>query len=188
MRRSFPASSCALAALLLLSAGAAGAAPVLELQPGLWAHDSEIWINGQSLKPGLAALRTKVRGQLTDEQKRELDRRQAAEKQSCLTPQQARIDLARYLEMALSNAGGPWRCEANASKLDSSAAEGRYACRTNAGGSTQGKFSATYGPKSYQLELNGRGNAVDGRTGEAISGVEVDQRMLSTGRWLGGDC
>lgn len=187
MHRSFPASCCALAALLL-SAGTAAAAPVLELQPGLWAHDSEIWINGQSLKPGLTALRTKVRGQLTDEQKRELDRRQAAEKQSCLTPQQARIDLARYLETALSNASGPWRCEATASKLDSSAAEGRYACRTSGGGSTQGKFSATYGPKSYQLELNGRGNAVDGRTGEAIAGVDVEQRMLSTGRWLGEGC
>lgn len=176
------------AALLALCALPATAAPVLELKPGLWSHDSEIWINGQSLKPGLAALRTKVRGQLTDEQKRELDRRQAAEKQSCLTPQQARIDLARYLETALASTGGPWRCEANASKLDSSAAEGRYACRTSGGGSTQGKFSATYGPTNYQLELNGRGNAVDGRTGEVIGGVEVDQRMLSTGRWLGGDC
>lgn len=187
MHRSRLSKPCALVALLL-SVGTASAAPVLELQPGLWSHDSEIWINGQSLKPGLTALRTKVRDRLNEEQKREFDRQQASEKQSCLTPQQARIDLARYLESALAGTGGPWRCEANASKLDSSAAEGRYACRTSAGGSTQGKFSATYGPTSYQLELNGRGNAVDGRTGEAIAGAEVEQRMLSTGRWLREGC
>ncbi len=182
-----PASRpCALAALLL--ATAAGAAPVLELQPGRWSQDTEIWINGQSLKPGLAALRTQVRSQLTEAQKRELDRRQAAEKSSCLTPEQARIDLPRYLETVLRDTGSPWRCEAETSQLDGSAANGSYTCRTSGGGLTQGKFSATYGPTSYRLELNGRGNAVDGRTGEAHGGVAVDQRMLSTGRWLGSDC
>ena len=45
-------------------------------------------------------------------------------------------------------------------------------------------FTATYGPTSYRIEFNGRGNAVDGRTGDALSADEMDQRMLSTGRWL----
>lgn len=166
---------------------AASAAPVIEVKPGLWSSDSEIWINGQSLKPGLQALRAKVRSGLTDAQKAELDKAQASERQACLTPAQSRIDLARYLEQSLSNSG-PWTCEVNASKLDASEAAGSYACRTGGGGLTQGRFTASYGPTSYRLELNGSGNAVDGRTGQAVGGPEMDQRMLSTGRWLGASC
>jgi Protein of unknown function (DUF3617) len=188
--RSIP--SCALPATLSalalsLSAGACHAAPVIQVNPGLWASESEIWINGQSLKPGLQALRAKVRNGLSDAQKAELDRQQAAEKQACLTPQQARIDLSAYLESTLGDSG-PWKCEVNPSKLDASTAAGSYACRTGGGGLTQGKFSATYGPTSYRFELNGRGNAVDGRTGNALGATEMDQRMLSTGRWLGSAC
>lgn len=173
---------------LMLSASLASAAPILDLKPGVWANDSEIWINGQSLKPGMQALRAKVRSQVSEEQRHEIDRQEAANKQSCLTPQQARIDLPRYLEQALSNTGGPWQCDTTADKLDASAASGSYVCRTGGGGVSQGRFSATYSPTSYKLELNGRGNAVDGRTGKAISNTEVDQRMLSTGKWLAGSC
>lgn len=174
---------------LVLSAPAlpVAASPVLEVNPGLWASDSEIWINGQSVKPGLTALRAKVRSRLTDAQKAEMDKQQAAERQACLTPQQSKIDLAAYLESALSGSG-PWKCEAHASKLNTSEAAGTYVCRTGGGGLTQGKFNATYGPTSYRIELNGRGNAVDGRNGQALSADEVDQRMLSTGRWLGSSC
>lgn len=185
MPRSLSLLTAALAAAL---AGTADAAPILELKPGLWAHDSEVWINGQSLKPAVQALRNRVRTQVSEAQRRELDQQEAAGKHSCMTPQQARIDLARYLETALSDAGGPWRCEVNASKLDGSTANGTYACRTGGGGLTQGRFSATYGPTQYQLELKGRGNVVDGRTGEALGAGEVDQRMLATGRWLGSSC
>lgn len=178
----------ALSALaLLLSAGACGAAPVIQVNPGLWASDSEIWINGQSLKPALQALRAKARSGLTDAQKADMDREQATENQACLTPQQSRIDLASYLEKSLSDSG-PWKCEVNASKLDASAAAGSYVCRTGGGGLSQGKFSASYGPTSYRLELNGRGNAVNGDTGEALGGTEMDQRMLATGRWLKSAC
>ena len=46
---------------LLLAATVAHAAPVIEVKPGLWTSDSEIWINGQSLKAGMQALRAKVR-------------------------------------------------------------------------------------------------------------------------------
>jgi Protein of unknown function (DUF3617) len=174
------------AALSALCLGA-GAAPVIQVNPGLWSTDSEVWINGQSMKPGLQALKAKVRSGLTAEQKAEMDRRQASETQACLTPQQSRIDLATYLESALGDSG-PWKCEVNASKLDATAATGSYVCRTGGGGLTQGKFSATYGPTSYRFELNGRGNAVDGRTGDALSATEMEQRMLSTGRWLGSSC
>ena len=178
----------ALSALTLsLAAGSAAAAPVIQVNPGLWASESEVWINGQSLKPGLQKLRAKVRSGLSDAQKAELDSAQAAEKQACLTPQQSRIDLAAYLESTFRDSG-PWKCEVNADKLDSSTASGRYACRTSGGGLTQGRFSATYGPTSYRLELNGRGNAVDGRSGEALGAGEMDQRMLSTGHWLKPDC
>lgn len=183
--RLVPTTLSALA--LLLSAGACAAAPVIQVNPGLWASDSEIWINGQSLKPGLQALRAKVRSGLTDAQKAEMDQQQAKEKQACLTPQQSRIDLASYLEKSLGDSG-PWKCEVNADKLDASAAAGSYVCRTGGGGLTQGKFSATYGPTTYRFELNGRGNAVDGRTGNALSATEMDQRMLATGRWLGSGC
>ena len=175
-----------LAALCAL-APRAGAAPILELKPGLWAHESEVWINGQSLKPAISALRENVRSKLTEAQRREADRQAAADKHACMTPEQARVDLARYLESALSDAGGPWRCEVTPSKLDGSTANGSYACRTGGGGLTQGRFWATYGPAQYQLELKGRGNVVDGRSGEVIGG-DVDQRMLSTGRWLGSSC
>lgn len=188
MHHPLPVRPAALLAALSLAAGACGAAPVIQVNPGLWATDSEIWINGQSIKPGMQALRAKVRSGLTDAQKAELDRRQAAERQSCLSPEQARVDLAAYLESALSNGGGPWQCEVNASKLDSTAAAGSYACRTGGGGHTQGNFTATYGPSSYRFELNGRGNVVDGRTGNALGTTEVDQRMLATGRWLGSGC
>ncbi|HEY8877855.1 MAG TPA: DUF3617 family protein [Roseateles sp.] len=172
---------------LALFAGACSAAPILEVNPGLWASDSEIWINGQSMKPGLTALRAKLRSRLTDAQKAEMDKQQAAEKQACLTPQQSKIDLAAYLESALSGSG-PWKCELSATKMNTSEATGKYACRTSGGGHTQGRFEATYGPTSYRIELNGRGNAVDGRTGDAISADEMEQRMLSTGRWLGSSC
>jgi hypothetical protein len=172
---------------LTLFAGTCSAAPILEVNPGLWTSDSEIWINGQSIKPGVQALRSKLRGRLTDAQKAEMDRQQAAEKQACLSPQQAKIDLAAYLESALSGSG-PWRCETSATKMNTSEATGKYICRTGGGGLTQGKFTATYGPTSYRFELNGRGNAVDGRTGEALGAGEVDQRMVSTGRWLGSSC
>jgi hypothetical protein len=181
-----PAVILATAALSVLTLPAA-AAPVLDLKPGLWSHDSEIWINGQSLKTAQQALRAKLRSKLSEAQKRELDREEGADGQSCMTPQQARIDLARHLESALGDTGGPWTCEATASKLDAGSASGSYVCRTGGGGLTQGRFSASYGPTQYKLELNGRGNAVDGRTGEALGG-DMDQRMLSTGRWLGGSC
>lgn len=180
-------SSFSLAAALCASALPAVAAPILELNPGLWASDSEIWINGQSMKPGLTALRAKLRSRLTDEQKAEMDKQQAAEKQACLTPQQSRIDLAAYLESALSGSG-PWKCETSGTKLTSSEATGKYACRTSGGGLTQGRFEATYGPTRYRIELNGRGNAVDGRNGNALGSEEMEQRMLSTGRWLGSSC
>lgn len=178
----------ALLSTLTLSAAWASAAPILDLKPGVWAHDSEIWINGQSIKPSVQALRAKVRSQVSEEQRHEIDRQEAANKQSCLTPQQARIDLPRYLETALNSAGGPWQCDTTADKMDGSAASGSYVCRTSGGGLTQGKFSAIYSPTSYKLELNGRGNAVDGRTGQVLGGTEVDQRMLATGRWLAGSC
>jgi hypothetical protein len=139
------------------------------------------------MKPALQALKAKVRSGLSDAQKAELDRAQAGEKQACLSPKQSRIDLAAYLESALGESG-PWKCEVSPSKLDASAAAGSYVCRTGGGGLSQGKFSATYGPTSYRLELNGRGNAVDGRTGNAIPATDMDQRMLSTGRWLAGSC
>jgi hypothetical protein len=181
-RRSLPA-----ALALSLSAAVCGAAPVIQVNPGLWTSDSEIWINGQSLRPGIQALQAKLRSKLSEAQKAELDRAQATDKQACLTPQQSRIDLATYLESTLKDSG-PWKCEVTPSKLDAAAADGSYVCRTGGGGLTQGKFSATYGPTSYRLELNGRGNAVDGRTGTALGGTEVDQRMLSTGRWLGASC
>jgi hypothetical protein len=182
LRRALPA-----ALALSLAAAACSAAPVIQVNPGLWTSDSEIWINGQSLRPGLQALQARVRSNLSEAQKAELDRAQAAGKQACLTPQQARIDLAAYLESTLKDSG-PWKCEVTPSKLDATAAAGSYVCRTGGGGLTQGKFSATYGPTSYRLELNGRGNAVDGRTGDALGGTEMDQRMLSTGRWLGASC
>ncbi|MFG6414378.1 DUF3617 domain-containing protein [Roseateles sp. DC23W] len=169
-------TAAALSALLLPAA----AAPVLELKPGLWVHDSEVWINGQSLKPAMQALRSKARSQRDGA----VD---APDGQACLTPQQARIDLARYLETALADSG-PWRCETHASQLDGGNANGSYACRTGGGGLTQGKFSATYGATQYKLELNGRGNVVDGRTGEALPGGDMEQRLLSTGRWLSGSC
>ena len=178
-------TGAASALALLFCAKAAVAGPVLELKPGLWSSDNEIWINGQSLKAGLQALNAKVRSGLDDAQKAELDR--AAGKQNCLTPQQSRIDLAAYLESAMRDSG-PWKCEVKADKLDGGAAAGSYACRTNGGGLTQGKFTATYGATNYRLELNGRGNAVDGRNGNALSGTEMDQRMLSTGRWLSASC
>ncbi len=189
-RSLFPSSALALVPALLSAALAlpAAASPVLELKPGLWANDSEIWINGQSLKPAQQALHAKVRARLSEAQKREYDREQGGGRQACLTPQQARIDLARYLESAFAATGGPWRCETQADQLDASAAAGSYTCRTGGGGLSQGKFSASYGPSSYKLELNGRGNAVDGRTGEAVGGTEMTQRMLSTGRWLGESC
>ncbi|MCE4558100.1 DUF3617 domain-containing protein [Roseateles cellulosilyticus] len=174
-------------ATLCALATSASAAPVIQVNPGLWASESEIWINGQPLKPGLDKLRAKVRSGLTDAQKAELDRAQAAERQACLTPQQSRIDLAAYLESTFRDAG-PWKCEVDADKLDGSAASGRYVCRTDGGGLSQGKFSATYGPTSYRLELNGRGNAVDGRTGAALGGGDMDLRMLATGKWLGSNC
>lgn len=172
---------------LTLFAGACVAAPILEVNPGLWTSESEIWINGQSIKPGVQALRAKLRGRLTDAQKAEMDRQQAAEKQACLSPQQAKIDLAAYLESALSGSG-PWKCELSATKMNTSEATGKYVCRTGGGGLTQGSFAATYGPSSYRIELKGRGNAVDGRNGNAVGTEEVDQRMLSTGRWLGSSC
>lgn len=183
-----PVSAAFAACLLALSVSGAAAGPVLELKPGLWAHDSEVWINGQPLMPSLQALRAKVRSQLSEAQRREADRQEAAQRQSCLAPQEARIDLARYLEKALSNTGGPWQCEVNADQLTNVAASGRYACHTGAGGQTQGRFSASYGPTSYKLELNGRGNAVDGRNGQALGPAEVEHRMLSTGRWVSSDC
>ena len=182
LRRALPAAFA-----LSLAAAACSAAPVIQVNPGLWTSDSEIWINGQSLRPGLQALQARVRSNLSEAQKAELDRAQAAGKQACLTPQQARIDLAAYLESTLKDSG-PWKCEVTPSKLDATAAAGSYVCRTGGGGLTQGKFSATYGPTSYRLELNGRGNAVDGRTGDVLGGTEMDQRMLSTGRWLGASC
>lgn len=185
-RSAFP-SSAVLASLLALGASSAQASPVIELKPGLWASESEIWINGQSLKASLQALRSKVRGGLSEAQKAEFDKAQASERQACLTPAQSRIDLARYLEQSLRSSG-PWACEAQASKLDASQAAGTYVCRTGGGGLTQGKFSASYGPTNYRLELNGRGNAVDGRTGDALGGPEMDQRLLATGRWLGEGC
>lgn len=178
----------ALCALTLsLAAGAASAGPVIQVNPGLWASDSEIWINGQSLKPALQALRARVRSGLTDAQKAELDRDQAAEKQACLTPQQSRIDLAAYLESSLKDSG-PWQCEVNPSNVNASSAAGSYVCRTGGGGLTQGRFDATYGPTSYRFELNGRGNAVDGRNGQALGGGDMDQRLLATGRWLKSGC
>jgi hypothetical protein len=170
LRRSLPA-----ALALSLSAAVCGAAPVIQVNPGLWTSDSEIWINGQSMRPGIQALQAKLRSKLSEAQKAELDRAQATEKQ------------ATYLESTLKDSG-PWKCEVTPSKLDAAAADGSYVCRTGGGGLTQGKFSATYGPTSYRLELNGRGNAVDGRTGTALGGTEMDQRMLSTGRWLGASC
>lgn len=181
LSRSLPvALSC------LLAAAAASAGPVIQVNPGLWSSDSEIWINGQSLKAGLKALNDKVRSGLSEAEKAEYDREQAAQRQACLTPQQSRIDLARYLESSLGDSG-PWQCEVTASQLGGSSAAGSYMCRTGGGGLTQGRFNATYGPTSYRLELNGRGNAVDGRTGQALGG-EMDQRMVSTGRWIKASC
>lgn len=178
----------ALCALTLsLATGAASAGPVIQVNPGLWASDSEIWINGQSLKPAIQALRTRVRSGLTDAQRAEMDRDQAAGMQACLTPQQSRIDLAAYLESSLKDSG-PWQCEVNPSKLDASSAAGSYVCRTGGGGLAQGRFTAAYGPTSYRFELNGRGNAVDGRNGQALGGGDMDQRMLATGRWLKSGC
>jgi hypothetical protein len=172
---------------LLFCAASACAGPVIQLKPGLWASDTEIWINGQSMKPALQALRDNVRRQLSEAERQEFDKEQAAGKHACLTPQQSRVDLARYLETALGDAGGPWRCEVTPATLDASTANGSFACRTDGGGLSQGRFSATYGPAQYRLELNGRGNAVDGHTGQALGG-EVDQRMLATGRWLKSSC
>lgn len=172
---------------LSLFTAACSAAPILEVNPGLWTSDSEIWINGQSIKPGTQALRAKLRSRLTDAQKAEMDKQQAAEKNVCLSPQQSKIDLAAYLESALSGSG-PWKCETSGTKMTTSEASGKYVCRTGGGGLTQGKFEATYGPSSYRIELNGRGNAVDGRNGNALGSEEMDQRMLSTGRWLGSSC
>ncbi|MFG6468257.1 DUF3617 domain-containing protein [Roseateles sp. BYS87W] len=165
-----------------------GAAPVIEVKPGLWATDTEIWINGQSMRASLQALKARVRDRLSEAQRAELDRVQSGEQQSCLAPAQSRIDLARYLESSLGHTG-PWTCEVTPSQLDAGQAAGRYACRTSGGGRTQGTFSATYGPTRYTLELNGRGNAVDGRNGQAIGGgLEVEQRLLSNGRWVGERC
>ena len=61
-RSLFPSSALALVPALLSAALAlpAAASPVLELKPGLWANDSEIWINGQSLKPAQQALHAKA--------------------------------------------------------------------------------------------------------------------------------
>lgn len=171
----------------LLSAAHANAAPIIQVNPGLWTTDSEVWINGQSLKAGLQGLRARVRSGLTDAQKQEMDRSQAAGRQACLTPEQARIDLSTYLESSLRDTG-PWKCEVSADKADAGAAAGSYVCRTGGGGLTRGRFSASYGATSYRLELNGRGNMVDGRTGEAMDATEMDQRMLSTGRWLKSSC
>ncbi|MDR7335370.1 DUF3617 family protein [Roseateles asaccharophilus] len=182
-RFSSPIAVALLAALALPAA----AAPVLELKPGLWAHESEAWINGQSVTAALKGARERIRAKLNDAQKREFDAEQGDNKRSCLAPQQARIDLSRYLESVLNNAGDHWRCEVKADQLDSSSSAGSYACRTDGGGRLKGRFTASYGPTQYKLELNGRGNAINGDTGEALGG-DMDQRMLSTGRWLGGSC
>lgn len=173
---------------LALCAPFAVAAPFLELKPGTWQMDSEIWINGRSMKPALEALRANVRNQVSQEQQQEMARQDAASKHACITPQMARIDLPRYLEKALSDTGGAWQCDTTADKMDGSAASGSYRCRTAGGGLSQGKFSATYSATEYKLELNGRGNVVAGPSGAAIAGTEMDQRMLSTGRWIAGSC
>ena len=49
-----------------------------------------------------AAITPKLRSKLTDAQKAEMDKQQAAEKPDCQQPQHSKIDLAAYLESALS--------------------------------------------------------------------------------------
>lgn len=175
--------SAALCALALTAA--AHAAPIIEITPGLWTADSENWVNGQSVTELMQGLRAKTRAGLSQAQKQEADRQEATSRQSCLTPRQARVDVQVYLEQALNDNGGPWRCEVKSEKADASALLGSFSCRTNGGGKAQGKLSATYGPSQYRLELNGRTHAVDGRTGAALSGAEVDIRHVSTGRRVG---
>ncbi len=154
---------------LALSGTIAHAAPIIEITPGLWAAESESWVNGQSVTAAMAKLRPKS----------------AAQQQSCLTPQQARVDVPTYLESSLNSSGGPWQCEVKPEKADATSLLGTFACRTSGGGKAQGKLSATYGPTQFKLELNGRTNAVNGQTGEALGGTEVDIKHVSTGRRVG---
>lgn len=159
----------------------------LAVRPGQWTSTTEIWINGKAIGPDLAALQQRIRTQLTPEQQRQLDRETGRDSTACLTPAQSKVDLRQYIE-SLMRGQGPWECSLSNQKLEPNAFTADYQCGTSGGGHQRGKATAGFGPLKYRLELLGRGNAVDGRTGESLGTPDVDLRLLSSGQWVGAQC
>lgn len=160
--------------------GGVQASETLQLKPGLWKVDSEVWVAGQSLKAAMQAL------------KRNAAKAGAPAEgdagTQCVTAAESKVDIDKMLQKAM---GGDsiWSCSINPNKREAGALKASFDCRTTQGGRAHGDLDASYGDTSYRVDLNGRSNVVDGRTGSPMAGSqEFDVRLQSEGRWVGGAC
>lgn len=137
--------------------------------------------------PNMATVRPRIRTQITPEQQRMFDRENSRESTACLTQVQSQIDLRSYIESVMRGQG-PWECSLSNQKVEPDAFRADYQCSTSGGGHQKGRSTASFDPLKYRLELLGRGNVVDGRTGESLGTPDVDLRLLSSGQWQGAQC
>jgi hypothetical protein len=174
-----------LAALFATTSGQA--TTTITLKPGLWAVNSEVWIDGQSVSASLNARRQAQRARMSEAQRKLYDREMAKSNAQCVPADQATIDVQSYIEQSLRQ-GGPWTCTLSQERLESERFTADYHCSTAGGGQQNGQASAHFNSVSYRLELKGRGHVVHNTSGEVLDPNPHDGRLLATGNWTAARC
>ena len=173
--------------MALFAAPSAQAATTITLKPGLWAVNSEVWIDGQSVSASLNAMRQAQRARMSEAQRKRYDREMAKANAQCVPADQATIDVQSYIEQSLRQ-GGPWTCTLSQERLESERFTADYHCSTAGGGQQNGQASAHFNSVSYRLELKGRGHVVHNTSGEVLDPNQHDGRLLATGNWTASRC
>jgi hypothetical protein len=160
------------------------AAQTIEVTPGLWALQSEIWANGKSMTD----MAQQIRDKLPPTQRQHVPD-PAAVRQECIAPEEAKIDPRSFFDQAMGGEDAPTaprRCVPSKEKFGAGKYESDFEC-TERGGITRGHITIDFSATTWRVETKARGKANGAQTGMA-PGTEMEMRSLSTGKWIAAEC
>ncbi len=171
----------------------------LQLRPGHWQVEEQIWLDGKEVLSALDEAARKInegiRADLSPADReafdREVSQRGSLDLQSeCISATESRMNARAVLEqMTRSLHAPPWSCSFRDERASSSGFEFRYSCRTAAGGRAEGQARFTLrGDSGYEGTIEGPSHAIDNATGKPLQLRLIPVRSLTKGRWISSQC
>jgi hypothetical protein len=169
-------------------------ATTAQIEPGQWSMPHQLWLDGKEVSQGLknarAEILKKAQERMTADQRAEFDQKMEQENSdmTCFSPEEAQKINSQ--EMLQSLFESPWECRTDSIQengLNSSTSN--YHCTTPKGGRSEGKITwQAASSRQFRVELNGKGTAVENRTGIPVSKRLISMRSVTEGKWVASKC